>query len=248
MKTPSKKKFWEVKASAESSKIGEVYIYGGIYSYKYDDDDVTAKSFNEDLKALGDIDTLNIYVNSPGGSVFQAQAIHSIITRQKAEKNAYIDGLAASAASFLIMAADTIYMPKNATMMVHNPMALVIGNANDLRHEADALDKIRVGMIEAYLAHAGEKLDEKKLKELLDAETWLTAEESYNYGLADELIDAKEIAACVDMDLFSVYRNTPKSLLEERKGIVNFEDEARLRSEIAAESEATIETISKVLR
>ena len=246
MKTPSKKKFWEVKAAGE--KIGEVYIYGRIVSYRWDDEDVTAKSFNEDLKALGDIDTLNIYVNSPGGSVFQAQAIHSIIARQKAEKNAYIDGLAASAASFLIMAADKIFMPKNATMMIHNPMALVIGNANDLRHEADALDKIRVGMIEAYLAHAGEKLDEKKLKELLDAETWLTAEESYNYGLADELIDAKEIAACVDMDLFSVYRNTPKSLLEERKGIVNFEDEARLRSEIAAESEATIETISKVLR
>ena len=248
MKTPSKKKFWEVKASAESSKIGEVYIYGGIYSYKYDDDDVTAKSFNEDLKALGDIDTLNIYVNSPGGSVFQAQAIHSIIARQRAQKNAYIDGLAASSASFLIMAADTIYMPKNATMMIHNPMALVIGNAKDLRHEADALDKIRVGMIEAYLTHTGDKLTEDELKELLDAETWLTAEESYSYGFVDELIDAKEIAACVDMDLFSVYRNTPKSLLEERKGIVNFEDEARLRSEIAAESEATIETISKVLR
>lgn len=248
MKASSNKRFWEVKASAESKKIGEVYIYGSIVPYRQDDEDTTAMSFKKDLEALGEIDTLNLYVNSPGGSVFQAQAIHSIIARQRAQKNAYIDGLAASAASFLIMAADTIYMPKNATMMIHNPLALVIGNANDLRHEADALDKIRVGMIEAYLAHAGEKLDEKKLKELLDAETWLTAEESYNYGLADELIDAKEIAACVDMDLFSVYRNTPKSLLEERKGIVNFEDEARLRSEIAAESEATIETISKVLR
>ncbi len=248
MKTPSKKKFWEVKASAESSKIGEVYIYGGIYSYKYDDDDVTAKSFNEDLKALGDIDTLNIYVNSPGGSVFQAQAIHSIITRQKAEKNAYIDGLAASAASFLIMAADKIFMPKNATMMIHNPLALVIGNANDLRHEADALDKIRVGMIEAYLAHAGEKLDEKKLKELLDAETWLTAEESYNYGLADELIDAKDIAACVDEDLFNRYKNIPKSLLEEKQEQADPEGEARLRTEIAAESKATLERVGKILR
>ena len=148
----------------------------------------------------------------------------------------------------LIMAADTIYMPKNATMMVHNPMALVIGNAKDLRREADALDKIRVGMIEAYLAHAGDKLSEEKLKELLDAETWLTAEESYSYGFVDELIDAKEIAACVDMDLFSVYRNTPKSLLEERKGSVNLEEEARLRSKIAAESEATIETVGKILR
>ncbi len=246
MKTPSNKKFWEVKAAGE--KIGEVYIYGRIVSYRWDDEDVTAKSFNEDLKALGDIDTLNIYVNSPGGSVFQAQAIHSIITRQKAEKNAYIDGLAASAASFLIMAADKIFMPKNATMMIHNPLALVIGNANDLRHEADALDKIRVGMIEAYLAHTGEKLAEEKLKELLDAETWLTAEESYNYGLADELIDAKDIAACVDEDLFNRYKNTPKTLLEEKQEQADPEEEARLRTEIAAESKATLERVGKILR
>lgn len=248
MKASSNKRFWEVKASAESKKIGEVYIYGSIVRYRWDDEDTTAMSFKKDLEDLGDIDTLNIYVNSPGGSVFQAQAIHSIITRQKAEKNAYIDGLAASAASFLIMAADKIFMPKNATMMIHNPLALVIGNANDLRHEADALDKIRVGMIEAYLAHAGEKLDEKKLKELLDAETWLTAEESYNYGLADELIDAKDIAACVDEDLFNRYKNIPKSLLEEKQEQADPEGEARLRTEIAAESKATLERVGKILR
>lgn len=246
MKALSNKRFWDIKAAGE--KIGEIYIYGSIVSCCQDDEDTTAMSFKKDLEALGEIDTLNLYVNSPGGSVFQAQAIYSIITRQKAEINAYVDGLVASAASFLIMAADTIYMPRNATMMIHNPFAIVIGNAKDLRREADALDKISVGMIEAYLTHTGDKLTEDELKELLDAETWLTAEESYSYGFVDELIDAKEIAACVDMDLFSVYRNTPKSLLEERKGIVNFEDEARLRSEIAVESEATIETISKVLR
>ena len=239
-------KFWEVKAAGE--KAGDVYIYGGIYSYKYNDEDVTAKSFREDLDALGEIDTLNIYVNSPGGSVFQAQAIYSIIARQKAEKTAYIDGLAASAASFLIMAADKIIMPKHSTMMVHNPLALVIGNANDLRHEADALDKIRVGMIEAYLAHTGDKLSEEKLKELLDAETWLTAEESYNYGLADELIDAKDIAACVDEDLFNRYKNIPKSLLEEKQEQADPEEEARLRTEIAAESKATLERVGKILR
>ena len=241
----SNKRFWDIKAAGE--RIGEVYVYGNIVPYRQDDEDTTAMSFKKDLEALGEIDTLNLYVNSPGGSVFQAQAIYSIIARQKAEKNAYIDGLVASAASFLIMAADTIYMPKNATMMVHNPMALVIGNAKDLRREADALDKIRVGMIEAYLAHAGDKLSEEKLKELLDAETWLTAEESYSYGFVDELIDAKEIAACVDTDLFSVYKNTPRSLLEERREGVNLAEEVRLRSNIAAEAKKAIETVGKIL-
>ena len=104
------KKFWEVKASA--NKTGDVYVYGSIVSYKWEDSDVTAKSFKEDLDALGEIGTLNMYINSPGGSVFTAQAIFSILKRHEAEKNAYVDGLAASAASFLIMAADNIYMPK----------------------------------------------------------------------------------------------------------------------------------------
>ncbi len=243
MKTPSNKKFWEVKASAESSKIGEVYIYGGIYSYKDDDDDVTAKSFNEDLKALGDIDTLNIYVNSPGGSVFQAQAIHSIITRQKAEKNAYIDGLAASAASFLIMAADKIYMPKNATMMIHNPIGIVIGNAADMRQQADALDKITVGLIEAYLSHAGDKLDEEQLKNMLDAETWLTAEESYNYGLADEVLEIKNVAACVDMDLFGRYKNAPQDLL----ALQGAAGEKERREKIAAEAQQLHDRVAQTL-
>ncbi len=252
MKASSNKRFWEVKASAESKKIGEVYIYGSIVRYRWDDEDTTAMSFKKDLDALGEIDVLNIYVNSPGGSVFQAQAIYSIIARQKAEKNAYIDGLAASAASFLIMAADTIYMPKNATMMVHNPMALVIGNAKDLRREADALDKIRVGMIEAYLAHTGDKLSEEKLKELLDAETWLTAEECYDYGLADELTEVKDVAACIDPDIFSSYKNVPEALREqpaepkEPEGEGEPQAEAERREAIAAEAKTRLERVDEV--
>ncbi|MFA7463341.1 MAG: ATP-dependent Clp protease proteolytic subunit, partial [Anaerovoracaceae bacterium] len=77
MKLSSNKKFWDIKAQSE--KIGEVYIYGSIVRYRWDDEDTTAMSFKKDLEALGDIDTLNIYVNSPGGSVFQAQAIYNII-------------------------------------------------------------------------------------------------------------------------------------------------------------------------
>lgn len=243
-------KFWEVKAAGE--RAGDVYIYGGIYSYKYNDEDVTAKSFREDLDALGEIDTLNIYVNSPGGSVFQAQAIHSIIARQKAEKTVYIDGLAASAASFLIMAADKILMPKNATMMVHNPIALVIGNANDMRHEADALDKIRIGMIEAYLSHTGDKLTEDRLKELLDAETWLTAQECYDYGLADELTEVKDVAACIDPDIFSSYKNVPEALREqpaepkEPEGEGEPQAEAERREAIAAEAKTRLERVDEV--
>jgi ATP-dependent Clp protease protease subunit len=245
MKVSSNKKFWDIKAQSE--KIGDIYIYGSIVRYRWDDADTTAMSFKEDLEALGDIDTLNIYVNSPGGSVFQAQAIYNIIKRHKSQKTAYVDGLAASAASFLVMAADKIVMPKNATMMVHNPIAFVIGNAKDLRHEADALDKITVGMIEAYLSHTGDKLTEDKLKELLDAETWLTAQEAYDYGLADEITEVKDVAACVDSDIFALYKNVPEAFKAPQTGGDNSE-ELKLREQIVAESKATIEKVGKVLR
>ena len=245
MKLSSNKKFWDIKAQSE--KIGEVYIYGSIVRYRWDDEDTTAMSFKKDLEALGDIDTLNIYVNSPGGSVFQAQAIYNIIKRHKSQKTAHIDGLAASAASFLIMTADKIIMPKNATMMVHNPIALVIGNAKDLRHEADALDKIAVGMIEAYLSHTGDKLTEDKLKELLDAESWLTAQEAYDYGLADEIAEVKDVAACVDPDIFALYKNVPEAFKAPQTGGDDPAEKER-REKIVARSGQVIEKVGQVLK
>jgi len=217
LESTNKKPFWEVKASMEE-KTGDVFIYGYIVSYKSDDDDpdVTAASFKQALDDLGEIDTLNIYINSGGGSVFQAQAIYSILKRYKAKKNVYIDGLAASAASFVAMAGDRVYMPKNATFMIHNPWTITIGNANELRKEAEVLDKIQVGMIEAYMSHIGDKIAEEKLVELLDAETWMTAQEAYDYGFVDEIIEAKEVAACIDPEIMAVYKNVPKYLLEKR--------------------------------
>ena len=210
----NQKPFWEIKASTE--KTGDIFIYGYIVSYKWDDDDpdVTATSFKKELDGLGEIDALNIYVNSGGGSVFQAQAIYSILKRHNAKKNVYIDGLAASAATFLAMAGDKVYMPKNATFMVHNPMSFAWGNANEMRKEADVLDKIRVGMIEAYMSHIGEKITEDKLIELLDAESWLSAQEAFDNGFVDEIIEAKEIAACVDSEVLAAYKNVPKNLVE----------------------------------
>src|SRR5690606_20024488 len=114
---------------------------------------------------LGRVETLNVFINSPGGSVFQGQAIYNILKRQKARVNVYIDGLAASIASVIAMAGDTIFMPKNAMMMVHNPWTFSIGNAQDLRKEADTLDKIRETLIEAYLSKAGDALTEVQISD-----------------------------------------------------------------------------------
>lgn len=213
-------KFWEVKAAAAAPKVGDVYIYGAVTSYKWDDSDVTAKSFKDDLEALGDINMLNVYINSPGGSVFQGQAIYTIL-RRYAQKgvavSVHVDGLAASIASVIAMAGGTVTMPRNAMMMVHNPWTYAYGNAGELRKAANDLDKIRLSMIEAYLDKAAAKLSRDKLTELMDAESWLTAQECCDYGLCDVLEAENSVAACVDPEVMAKYRNTPAPLREAAK-------------------------------
>lgn len=242
-------KFWKIKSSASGNE-GDVYLYGDIVSYKWYEEDNTAKSFKEDLDALGEVDVINLYINSPGGSVFQGQAIVSILKRVKSTIKVYIDGVAASIASVIAMAGHTIYMPGNTMMMIHNPWTYTYGNANDLRKQAEDLDKIRESMISMYLDKAGDKLDREVLIDLLDKETWLTAQECYDYGLCDVVEGEKEIAASVNMDMLSRYKNTPEKLLKkqpEEKDVSSAKDEeiesliARVNNTIKFEEERIYE-------
>lgn len=209
------KKFWEVKASASGDNIGELYIYGDIVSYQWWDEDVAPTSFKDDLDSLSDKDTINIYLNSPGGSVFAGQTIYSMIKRHKANVNIHIDGLAASIASVIAMAGNKVIMPKNAMMMIHNPWTWSAGNAQDFRKQADDLDKIKESILEAYLSKA-KNIDRDKLSELMDGETWLTAQECYDYGLCDELVEDNEAVASISSELFNNYTNVPKNLLDNK--------------------------------
>lgn len=234
------KKFWNMK---KADKTGEIYIYGDIVSYKWDDSDVTAKSFKDDLDALDDIDTLNIYINSAGGSVFQGQAIYSILKRHKAHKNVYIDGIAASIASVIAMAGDAIFMPKNAMMMIHRPWTIAIGNVDDMLAAAEALEKIGIAIKATYMERFNQ--GEDKLQELLDAETWLTADECLEYGLCDEVTGEKQIAASLNSEVLSKYRNVPDFL----KSAVGGDDleERQRRAAIAEQSQKNIENLKKIL-
>lgn len=204
-------KFWNMvilpNAAAEISILGEVVPTGWEW-----EGDTSAHSFKKDLDKLGDIETINLHINSPGGSVFEGVAIGSMLKQHKAKVNVYVDGLAASIASVIAMSGDAIFMPKNAMMMVHNPWNVMAGNAKDFRKAADDLDKIGSSMKESYLMKAGEKLPGHMLDSLLDNETWLSAQEAFNYGLCDEILDENTVAASVSDDLFAKYRNVPKSL------------------------------------
>jgi ATP-dependent Clp protease protease subunit len=206
-------KFWKFKALDDNT--GELTLYGEIANETWWGDEITPKEFKTDLDALGDINTLNIYINSPGGDVFAGQAIHSMLKRHKAHKNVYIDGLAASIASVVVMAGDTIFMPKNAMMMIHNPWTWGIGNAAEFRKLAEDLDKVRESLIAAYEGHSALTRDE--IIEIMDSETWLTADECLEYGFCDVVEKEKQMAASIDKTLLMRYKNTPRELLVKPK-------------------------------
>jgi ATP-dependent Clp protease protease subunit len=196
---------------AKKGSTGEIYVYD-VIGAGFFEDGVTAKQFAKDLKALGDVETLNIYINSPGGSVFEGTAIHNIIARQKARKIVQIDGLAASIASVIAMAGDEIRIAENGMMMIHNPWALAIGDAAEMRKMADALDKIAEAIRASYLSQTG--MDEEKIIALMDAETWMSAADAVEMGFADSIIEAADIAAMAKFDL-SIFHNAPESLKDE---------------------------------
>lgn len=225
-----KEKFWNFKAKDEDEKAGELMLYGEIASETWWGDEVTPKQFKEDLDALGGVKTLDVFVNSPGGDVFAAQAIYSVLKRCKAHVNMYVDGIAASAASLIVAAGDTVIMPKNAMQMLHNPWCIAVGNAGDFRKLADDMDKIRDSMIVAYKSRSALTKDE--IIDILDAESWLTAEECKEYGFCDKIEDAKEIAACADADYFKHrYQNTPKQLLKKQQAKSNADPEPKPKAD-----------------
>lgn len=242
-------KFWEMKMSTDSSNSADIFIYGDIVRWVWEDyfpEDVSSNTFKDDLDALGDVSIINLHVNSPGGSVFEGIAIYNMLKRHKAKVNVYVDALAASIASVIAMAGDTIYMPKNSMLMIHNPWTWTEGNATELRKVADDLDRIGNSSKQTYLQKAGEKLTDEKLQEMLDAETWLSADEAYEYGLCDVVEEANQMAASLDKDVLSKYKNVPKQLKNQDETKLSA-DEMKIRQQIAEEAKANAEYIKTIL-
>lgn len=206
------KKFWECKQSANQNEA-DIFIFGEIVSYKWDDTDTTAASFQKDLKELGEVSQINLHINSPGGSVFEGIAIGNMLRQHKARVVAHVDALAASIASVIVASCDEVVMPENSMLMIHNPWTFSMGNAKELRKQADDLDKIAESSVVTYLAKAGEKLTEEKIKQIMDEETWLSAKEAFDYGLCDIVESSNQIAASISEKLFSNYQRVPEKFL-----------------------------------
>ncbi|MEI4234946.1 head maturation protease, ClpP-related [Roseovarius sp. D22-M7] len=182
----------------------EVLIYDEIGAYG-----VSAKGFLAELGALPDDAPIDLRLNSPGGSVFDAVAIHNALSRHAGTVTVWIDGIAASAASYIAMAGDEIVMPENAFLMIHDPSGLVMGTASDMRDMAGTLDKIAASMLRGYAARSGKP--EAEIAAFLAAETWFDAAEALEAGLATRLAEPVRIAAAFDIGRF---RNAPPELVE----------------------------------
>ena len=192
----SNHKPWSITAKAKDEI--EILLYEMIGVDFWSGEGTTAKSFAEDLKAAGDgIRKIHLRVNSPGGSVFDGLAIYNTLLSHGAKVTAQVDGLAASIASVIVMAASEIDMADNGMMMIHNPSTVMGGDANDMRKMAETLDKVKTSMITAYRRHTSKSVEE--VGALMDAETWMTAQETVDNGFAEDVTkpegDEADVAA-----------------------------------------------------
>lgn len=158
---------------------------------------VSAKDFINSMRTVTS-DSLAVEINSPGGDVFAGVAIYNALRASGKTVNVKVMGLAASAASLIAMAGDTIEMPENTFMMVHNPLTFAMGNADEMRSTADVLDKIGFSLVATYAKRTG-KTDEE-VKALLDAETWMTAQEAVDAGFATTMTTALAVTASYSED------------------------------------------------
>ena len=238
MSKRKKNNFFEMKASADG-KSADVFILGEITTWAWEEyGEMSSVIFKEELDAIGDVSTIHLYVNSPGGSVFEGIAIANMLKRHKARVIGHVEALAASIASNIIASCDEVRMPANAMLMIHNALNGVFGNAKDLRKAADDLDRINEVQIETYMAKVGDKTPEEKIRALMDEETWISAKEAYELGLCDVVEGANQAVASLTSEQLKQFKNVPKALIvEDKQQNTLSEDE---RKAILADSKANL--------
>lgn len=199
-------------------KRGEIYIYESIGEGWYGG--ITAKSFAQAVKDLGNVSALDIYINSPGGSVFDGIAIYNQIRRFDGERVVHVDGIAASIASVIAMAGDDIRIADNGMMMIHDPWSVAFGTADDMEKMADSLRKVRDTILDTYVSRTGG--EREAISDMMSAETWLSAKESVEKGFASRTyeVTASERDASAAAEVSSIlakFKNTPETLRQQAK-------------------------------
>lgn len=182
------------KVKNQTETTADIYLYGDICQMEWSWEDVTPYGMKDTLSKLKGKD-LNIYINSNGGDVFSGMAIHNMLKRHEGKKTGYVDGVAASIASVILMACDEIVVPENAWVMIHRPVAYMGGNADDMMKAAETLEGIEQSIAETYLSHSS--LEKAALVDKMNAETWLSGNDiSQVFDKGVRVKEALEAVAC----------------------------------------------------
>ena len=176
-----KRKFWNWSENEDERVLR---IDGVIAEESWLDDEITPKQFKSELiSGSGDI---TLWINSPGGDVFAASQIYNMLMDYKGNVTVKIDGLAASAASVIAMAGTRVLMSPVSQIMVHNPMTVAIGNAEEMSKAIDMLSEIKESIINAYEIKTNLSRDE--ISKMMDSECWMNAKKAVELGFADEIM------------------------------------------------------------
>jgi ATP-dependent protease ClpP protease subunit len=211
MNTP--RRWFDIKQAGERAKI---YIYDQI-GIDWLGGGVSAKQFIDELGELDAAAPIDLYINSPGGQVAEGTAIYNALLRHDGEIHTTIDGWALSIASLIALAGETVTMAENGLYMIHNAWTVVQGNSDDLRTEAELLDKVDEGMITAYDRKTGAGRD--RVGDWMRAETWFTAAEAKDAGFIDHIAEPLKAAACFDLGRYG-YKNEPQRELYRAKVLI----------------------------
>lgn len=195
---------------AKGKKNAELVLYGTIGDTFWEEG-ITGKSVVNALNELGNIENLDVRINSMGGDVFEGVTIYNRLKQMDAKVTVYVDGLAASIATIIAMAGDEVILSEGTLFMVHSPMTMAFGNQREFQDKIEILDTIEEEMLGIYARKTG--LSRSEIRSLLHAETWMNAEEALEKGFATSVMEEEKMVACSDTTykMFSkMYKNCPR--------------------------------------
>lgn len=202
-KAATSRRYYSLEQTGSEASIN---IYGDVTSWPWLESDVSAYNLSKQIEDL-DVDTINVGINSYGGEVAEGLAIYNALKRHKAKVRTRCDGFACSVASVIFAAGDERVMSESSLLMIHNAWTSACGDANELRKQADDLEKINEASVKAYMSITS--VDEEELRALMDEETWISPEDAVDMGLATSI----EASGQEDKPAQSVKRKVMQMLL-----------------------------------
>jgi ATP-dependent Clp protease protease subunit len=218
------------------NETATIYVYEAI-GEDWMGEGLTAKTFADDVSKIGNVKEINVRINSPGGNVWDARAMASTLRSHKAKKIVDIDGICASAATYLACVGDRVNIAADGVYMVHPPSGFSVGTANEMRKAADMLDVIQRGMVEIYTNRT--RKTSLEIETWINAETWMDAQQAVANGFADATTEARRMTAKADLSKYHD-KKLPFTIPDQFKSKIQIVDNAA-----KAESDALREQLAR---